>query len=279
MPSTILQSGNTMKIPFLCIILILTTPVFAQVHASFTCSDSVFCSPGCPVFQCTTFNTTSIHWNFGDPASGSADSASSIYAQHCFLTGNLYTVTLTVQTNSGTATTQKVINCLATPEADFTMNITSGNAFQFTSTSVGAVTYFWSFGDPGNSYSTVQNPTFTYTGTGPYNVMLEVKGQNNCYDTMFHNTMLTGITSYNDNSKFRLYPNPSSDKQFNLDLKNEQGEVVTVEVSDPSGFIIFRREEHEQFMLLDLSSAAVGVYLLRLYKSGEIVSRKLVLTR
>ena len=60
------------------------------------------------------------------------------------------------------------------PVADFTADVTSGNApltVQFTDTSTGAPTsWSWSFGDGGTS--TVQNPSYQYNNAGTYTVSL-----------------------------------------------------------------------------------------------------------
>ena len=63
---------------------------------------------------------------------------------------------------------------VVTPVANFTANTTSGNApetVQFTDTSSNSpTTWNWNFGDGGSS--TLQNPTYTYTTPGTYNVTL-----------------------------------------------------------------------------------------------------------
>ena len=62
----------------------------------------------------------------------------------------------------------------AAPDADFSSNVTSGDAplkVLFTDTSVGTSTAWkWSFGD--GTYSTEQNPAHTYSTVGNYTVML-----------------------------------------------------------------------------------------------------------
>ncbi|WP_214040944.1 PQQ-binding-like beta-propeller repeat protein [Methanoculleus sp.] len=64
------------------------------------------------------------------------------------------------------------------PTADFTANVTSGDAplaVQFTDTSTGTVTsWAWDFENDGVVDSTEQNPSFTYTTAGTYTVNLTV---------------------------------------------------------------------------------------------------------
>ena len=65
------------------------------------------------------------------------------------------------------------------PTADFTANVTSGDAplaVAFTDTSTGAITsWAWDFGDAATS--TEQNPTYTYTTPGTYTVNLTVSNE------------------------------------------------------------------------------------------------------
>ncbi len=78
------------------------------------------------------------------------------------------------------------------PVANFTFNPSSpvciNNLIQFNSTSMGAATWFWNFGDTGPfSTSTDENPQHTYTATGTYVVTLVVKSKSNgcgCTDTI-----------------------------------------------------------------------------------------------
>jgi PKD repeat protein len=73
---------------------------------------------------------------------------------------------------------QKTISCLEIigSKADFTASPIQGPApltVTFTSTSVGANQYLWTFDDAGKS-STVQNPTNTYTTLGRHDVVLTI---------------------------------------------------------------------------------------------------------
>lgn len=54
------------------------------------------------------------------------------------------------------------------------------------------VNWEWYFGEiPGLLGSTVQNPTFTYTADGTYNVVLAVQSNNGCWDTINHEYVIT----------------------------------------------------------------------------------------
>ena len=75
------------------------------------------------------------------------------------------------------------------PVAGFSMEGDSSQICQtnvtFTSTSTGSSDYFWNFGDTGTDADTslLSNPSYTYGGTGDYNVQLIV-GDSLCADTL-----------------------------------------------------------------------------------------------
>ena len=72
------------------------------------------------------------------------------------------------------------------PDASFTSNapaVCLGDAFQFTNTTTGAVSYFWDFGDATGT-STQPDPSYTYAQTGNYDVLLIAESDQNCFDSV-----------------------------------------------------------------------------------------------
>lgn len=98
-----------------------------------------------------------------------------------------YTVGLSITTDKGcTAQTTGSISVNPRPVAGFTLPnvcLPAGTA-TFTNTSTisdgSALTYLWNFGNA--QTSTQQNPTTTYTSTGPYTVTLTATSSNGCVD-------------------------------------------------------------------------------------------------
>src|SRR5690242_2868028 len=85
-------------------------------------------------------------------------------------------------------------DCLATPTASFSANQTSGCAplsVQFTSTSAGAVSYFWDLGN-GNT-STLPNPTNLYATAGSYTITLVVTDASGVSDTAVYSNYINAI--------------------------------------------------------------------------------------
>ncbi|MDX9848520.1 MAG: PKD domain-containing protein [Tenuifilaceae bacterium] len=67
--------------------------------------------------------------------------------------------------------------------ADFTMEIDLFDYYtvHFTNHSENAVNFFWDFGN--GDKSNLENPTYTYSSSGTYDVTLTVYGVNNINDT------------------------------------------------------------------------------------------------
>ncbi len=129
-------------------------------------------------------NITQWHWDFGDPASGVYNIATTQSPSHTFMGGpGVYTVIETVYngTNCSDADTQSV-TIIARPIANFhadTVCLGSLTTFTDQSTATGTITQrFWQFGDGGTSNLT--NPTYMYLTAGVFNVTLTVTTNEGC---------------------------------------------------------------------------------------------------
>lgn len=123
-------------------------------------------------------------WDFGD---GTDSTTTSTSITHAYTADNLYTVTLTVvDTNGCDSTITKTIRILK-PTAGFSMSILNAGCgslqSQFTDASTGFVTnWVWDFGT--GSTSVLQNPIYTYTQAGTFDVSLIVTNAGGCKDTL-----------------------------------------------------------------------------------------------
>jgi gliding motility-associated-like protein len=135
----------------------------------------------------------SYFWTFGDPASGPNDSSMLANPTHVFTDTGIYTVTLI--TNRGEPCSDTGISVVKIYPGFFpaftSTGICANHPTQFTdntTTVYGFVnTWRWDFGvaSATNDTSHLQNPSFTYTTPGNYNVQLIVTCSKGCVDTFY----------------------------------------------------------------------------------------------
>ncbi len=130
--------------------------------------------------------TVSYTWNFGDGGTSTAQNPI-----HSYAVAGTYQVGLVVITNNGCKdSVTQTITVYAQPIAGYTVNTIqqcfSNNIFLFTNTSTissgSIVQYNWNFGN--GATSSVQNPTYSYTIPGTYQVKLVVTSNNGCKDSL-----------------------------------------------------------------------------------------------
>jgi gliding motility-associated-like protein len=167
------------------------------VGQTVTFTDASVISPGAPPIK-------SWSWDFAD---GNSQNTTATSVSHAYTSaGNFPVSVITSDSNGCTVSKVKIITVVAPPNASFTasplfactapLNVNFTN----TSTSSGAVTYSWTFGN--GSTSTQQNPVTTYTAAGSYSVSLLVN-QGGCTDTI---TVPNQITIQNINVGFAATP-------------------------------------------------------------------------
>jgi PKD repeat protein len=130
-------------------------------------------------------------WNFGDPASGLANTSNIKNATHSFSASGSFTVNLMVTNTTGCFDSiSKSITINAGPLAKFLADTACvGSPTQFTDSSVAnsgtLVAWLWNFGDPSsgtNNGSTLKDPTHIFTAPGTYSVVETVTNSNSCTD-------------------------------------------------------------------------------------------------
>ncbi|MEO8733166.1 MAG: PKD domain-containing protein, partial [Flavobacteriales bacterium] len=205
----------------------VTVSVLDAAVPAFLPSDTSDCSPHCITFNALPPLNSNFQWTFGDGGNGSGPTV-----EHCYQQGGYYGVSLAATDANGCVGTLSVpdlVHILNSPIASFTPSssaaIISGPPFQFANTSTDAESYFWTFGDPGNSSSNEVSPTFTYTQVACYTVTLVASNTANCSDTT------SAIVCVED--PFSLYM-PNAFTQ-NGDGFNEVLLPIT-SVSDPKNF-------------------------------------------
>ncbi|MCJ8290688.1 MAG: gliding motility-associated C-terminal domain-containing protein [Crocinitomicaceae bacterium] len=213
-----------------------TYPVQLIVTSSVGCTDSITqnvnsfevpvadytVSSDCPNNQIivdftdnsTTTNDALNYWfyDFGGAGSIATENATQLFS----VNGD-YTITHIVGTVNGCFdTTIQTLNVPEFPIADFSYNTNNGlnigAVFNFINTSSNGSTYYWEFGDNGNS--TDENPMNTYFSNGTYVITQYVYGSLGCVDSTSQTIIINTVT----NEITTLIPNAISP---NGDGKND----------------------------------------------------------
>jgi PKD repeat protein len=127
----------------------------------------------------TTGDVASWAWDFDND--GNTDSTAQ-NPSHTYSTPGSFTVVLTATGPGGTDTETKVAYVVVSGPvvADFSASATreyDTTSIQFTDLSTGTIsTWAWDFDNDGNTDSTAQNPTHTFSTPGTYSVKLSVSG-------------------------------------------------------------------------------------------------------
>lgn len=123
-----------------------------------------------------TGGNATYEWDFGDNSSSLEISPYKNYPDK-----GVYTVKLLAKDNNGCVDSAKKQIKVSSVSADFTVTTSFANnsgcppvIARFTNNSVNYTSSYWDFGD--GSYSTISNPSHTYTYAGKYTVKLKVLG-------------------------------------------------------------------------------------------------------
>lgn len=169
------------------IFILLSTNTFAQPAANFSATPLSGCAP-LPVnfTDLSTGNPTSWVWTLGNGTISHEQNPSVIY-----FNPGVYSVKLVIQNASGadSIVRNQYVTVYAKPTVDFTASSTAGCApmtVSFSDLSIAGSgtlnSWQWDFGD--GTFSTLQNPTHTYTSTGNFNISLLVKNIYGCQDVL-----------------------------------------------------------------------------------------------
>lgn len=136
---------------------------------------------------------TSQLWNFGDPASGVADTSSAFNPYHQFTAEGNYVITYIISDGLQNDTITRSINvdstCLAAYVGNFTaaLNCVNDTVTIYSSFSNDVTFIGWDFGDPASgiaNYSNDVSPVHQYSAAGMYIVTL-VYGNSQYLDTIY----------------------------------------------------------------------------------------------
>lgn len=178
----------------------------SQCQASFTNST---CVNGGPVhFFNTSTGTnsfTSYYWQFGNGATSTQQNPSYTYTANGVYNVCMRIITYTPTFCADSTCKTVTITCVnnGSCQANFSYsNCANGGPMYFWNTSQGTnslTTYNWKFGN--GSSSTQQNPAYTYTANGVYNVCLKIIN-GNCADSICKTVTVSCVNSGTCNAAF-----------------------------------------------------------------------------
>jgi gliding motility-associated-like protein len=177
-------------------------------------------------------------WTFGDGTSTITGLPTSTVV-HTYTSSVSYNAILTVTTIAGCVSDPKIrpINILPEPKAEFGMTNNPSVVQEpvyfsdFTTPTGNIVSWFWDFGDEGNSFS--EAPVHSYQQAGVYNVLLTVTDAAGCKDTLsklIEISLLpqvpTGFTPNNDGENDLLFVKGGPFVNLTFRVYNNWGEML-----------------------------------------------------
>lgn len=248
----------------------------AKPEAGFTIFEDNVCQ-GKFIFQDTsTYNPTGWFWEFGD-----GNTSMSPNPTHFFQKPGFYDVKLRVLNANGLDTITQTVQA-RTLFADFVVShdtVYGDSTVYFGDSSMTGSMWLWNFGDGGAD--TIQHPTYSYSQAGTYTISFTVSDTNGCSKTLMKTIVVLSNIGLRDQNiwsdAIELYPNPTSGI-FNIELSEFSSawiNEIELSISDMAGKEILRLNELESInSRLDLSDYQSGVYLVKVYRKGEMLSTK-----
>ncbi|MGB0177463.1 MAG: PKD domain-containing protein, partial [Owenweeksia sp.] len=144
--------------------------------------------------------------------------------------------------------------------------------------SAGATTYAWNFGDGSNG--TGSTTSHSYTANGTYQVTLTITGP--CGTDVHQDSVVVGCIGLAENmitQSLSIYPNPTSGRiQVSFETASSDGANITI--LDLSGKAVLRFDVTDlngRFDdYLDISELANGTYMLRVESGSMTAVRRIV---
>jgi PKD repeat protein len=174
-------------------------------------------------------------------------------------------------------TKETFLNITPNAVASFTENSTASPLIAFTSTSTGAVTYAWDFGD-GSPVDNTANPSHTFS-PGTWTVTLTVTSAGGC-NTSTSSSVVTVISTDIANATmgiFNVYPNPSNSGLFTIDMFAVT--KANIEVYNMIGELVYSTAVVSSTTSLDLSGLGAGVYSMKVISEDNNIVKQIVITK
>jgi len=168
-----------------------------------------------------------------------------------------------------------IFECIL-PDASFTFSA-NGAIINFTSTSTGATSYLWKFGD--GTTSVDADVAHTYITAGVYDVTLVVT--NSCgKDSITQSINITGMEDTDFEENIVCSPNPNNGV-FNLAINGIYNDDLSLEIFNLTGSKVYSEVVTNKYGKLskqiDISSFGKGIYYMKLKGKDVNTVRKIVI--
>ena len=230
--------------------------------AANSCASATFNvpSPGC--------KTNGVYsWNFGDPASGTANTSTLNNPVHNFSSGGTYTVKLASSFNSSCApdTLIRIITIASSPSITLSGKLNFCKNETSVITASGASTYTWNNGSNSNSIAVNNSSPLVYTVSATFS--------NNCTSSRVFSVSLLNCTGLNEitDQPIKVYPNPIGEALF---IETEH--PVKILLYDALGRIVLQKNLSQGKQSINTEYFATGIYFLRMEKENEVQVLRLV---
>lgn len=217
----------------------------------------------------------SVRWDYGD-----GNTSSQTNPVYTYTSAGTYTITLTlIDANSNNCDVSKKEITLKsyTCQANFDHSVSELKA-SFTNKSSGDFeTLIWDFGD--GDLSTKEDPEHTYSTKGTYDVCLTTfdRDKDSCGLTFCDEVTIEdpdGVDELKNSTNVKIYPNPSTG-QYNIEFDKHHS-VSRLTVHNNLGKEILKKQVQTDVMTLDLTDFPNGVFYVKFYGEGQIVSTSVI---
>ncbi|MBN2729662.1 MAG: gliding motility-associated C-terminal domain-containing protein [Bacteroidales bacterium] len=234
----------------------VTVQIYPDPIIEVTPVPSEGCEPVIVNFTSTiTPGGSSYDWNFGDPASGTYNTSTNANPQHVYALPGSYDITLNVISSDGCPASEtfvNMINVYENPIAGFMADPITANMsnpiINFSDQSINGFTWYWDFGEigsPGN-YSSVQNPSHTYSDEGTYYVWQIVTTEHGCSDSAFMVVYVERDIAFYVPNAFSPHNNDGINdvfRPYGIGINNESGYFM--KIFDRWGKTVFETTDME----------------------------------
>lgn len=156
------------------------------------------------------------------------------------------------------------------PEYQLAVN-NNTHTVTFTNTTFWATKYHWDFGD--GTTSDEKHPTHTFPGDGTYTVKLTAS--NWCSQETYEQQLQVGVSATAEPGAglFRVWPNPTTDGAFTLDLADQPEAEVRIYSLDGR---LLQQKQAPDGARIDLAAHGKGLYLLQVTTGGQTYTEKVL---